>query len=154
STMTRNGTFTLTYNTVEVFNLNAGSASDTFNVAAAGLSATTKYLIDGNNPPPPASPGDTVNLDITGVVNGRVDVNGPGLFNFGGGGPPPPTFVDIETFNVTNGTYDLYIHLDATVAGSFNGPTGFSGNNLNQDNTLARLDTTGALLQIFFKNGI
>src|SRR5262249_39157215 len=44
----------------------AADGGDTFNVTP---SAATPSNIDGDNPPPPASPGDTLNVNLAGTTN-------------------------------------------------------------------------------------
>jgi hypothetical protein len=50
---------------LDKLSVNGGSASDVFNVTP---SAATTFILDGGVPPPPTSPGDTLNLDLTGSV--------------------------------------------------------------------------------------
>lgn len=60
------GLDTVTYDkTLDNLSVNGGSASDVFNV---NPSATATIIVDGGTPPPPTSPGDTLNLDLTGAA--------------------------------------------------------------------------------------
>ena len=45
---------------------NGGGGSDTFTVTP---SASTAFTVNGNNPPPPASPGDYLMVNMTGLTN-------------------------------------------------------------------------------------
>lgn len=54
------------YTGVTTLNVNGGSGDDTFNVTP---SATTAIDIEGNNPIPPALPGDTLDVDTTGTTS-------------------------------------------------------------------------------------
>jgi hypothetical protein len=48
---------------LDKLSVNGGSASDVFNVTP---SAATTFILDGGAPPPPTSPGDTLNLNLAG----------------------------------------------------------------------------------------
>jgi len=77
--------------------VNGGSGSDTFTVTP---SAATSFAVDGNAPPPPASPGDTINVDSTGatgtLVTAAFSSSGwAGSYTFGNRNPV--TFAELET---------------------------------------------------------
>jgi uncharacterized repeat protein (TIGR01451 family) len=64
-TLSPNGT-SVPYTGVSVLNAISGDATDTFMVTPH---PTTTIHVDGNLPQPPASPGDTLQFDLTGVTN-------------------------------------------------------------------------------------
>ncbi|MEX2138936.1 MAG: Calx-beta domain-containing protein [Pirellulales bacterium] len=66
STVTRAGVARVTFAGLERLALNAGQGSDTINVTPG---VATTIDIDGNPPTPPASPGDTLDVDTTGTTN-------------------------------------------------------------------------------------
>jgi uncharacterized repeat protein (TIGR01451 family) len=93
----------------DTFNINlaAGSSpqvtidgmagSDTFHITP---SATTAFTVHGGPPPPPASPGDTLDVDLTGTTNPMLSVTSTptgfqGMWTFGNA--QPITFDTIET---------------------------------------------------------
>jgi hypothetical protein len=84
---------------VQNITLTGGNASDTFNVTPnAGIT----YNVNGNNPVPPASPGDTLNINTTGTTNLGVSATGgpngfQGSYTFGN--RQPVNFTGIETLN-------------------------------------------------------
>ncbi len=147
TTFVRNGAFTTTYANIANLNVNGGTGSDTFNVTG---SASTTFFINGNAPAAPTLPGDVLNFNLAGVVNGRLDLNGPNLGSFSGTGLLPLNYTNIETINGVGGDYELFVNLGSTVAGSFNGPTGFDG---AADLTIARLNAAGTQLELLF-NGV
>jgi hypothetical protein len=80
--------------------LNGNNASDTFNVSP---SASTPITVNGSNPTPPASPGDTLNVNLTGVPTptlfAALSSSGySGSWSFGGG-LKSISFTGIETLN-------------------------------------------------------
>jgi hypothetical protein len=73
--------------------------SDTFNITP---SSTATFNIDGGNPAPPASPGDSLNVDISGTTNPSLvsvgDTNGfHGNYTFGN--RQPVNFGRVEVVN-------------------------------------------------------
>ncbi|MCO6459575.1 MAG: VCBS repeat-containing protein, partial [Pirellulaceae bacterium] len=121
--------------------LNGGDDNDTFNFAPR---TTTSFAVDGNPPvfgDPGVPPGDTLNLDLTALVNPAVLTLGPtpgsGNFSF----IPPDlqqsvSFTSIETVN--SGGTPFHLVLDMRLAGFEGGdPT---------DLIEAELDGTGTNL--------
>ena len=83
--------------TVSSITVGGGSGSDTFMMTP---SATVSFTLDGNAPVPPASPGDTVNVDLTGTtgvaVAGAFSASGwAGAYTFTNRNPV--TFSELET---------------------------------------------------------
>src|SRR6185369_3296840 len=79
-----------------------GSGNETYNVTP---SSNTTFNVHGNNPTPPASPGDSLFVDYTGVTSPSVTKtttpNGfQGAFTFGN--RKPVNFTTIETLNCAN----------------------------------------------------
>ena len=94
--VTRDGT-TVSTTGVESVAVNGGELADTFTVTP---SASTTFAIDGNNPIPPASPGDTLTVDLTGTTNPILSVIAAGsgfqgAYTFAD--RQPVTFTEIET---------------------------------------------------------
>jgi hypothetical protein len=54
------------YSTTHNLTINGGTGSDTFNITP---SANVIFIIAGNTPAPPASPGDVLNVNFAGVTN-------------------------------------------------------------------------------------
>lgn len=133
---TRNGAFTTFNSNISNFTLNGGTGDDTFSVAP---DANTTYTVVGNPPVLPAAPGDTLNLDLTGLTNPQNFITGPGdgIFNFGNA--QPLGYLSIETLNVIGGQYDLVFNLNLSIF----------GNDFVADVIQASLDATGANLQLF-----
>ncbi len=78
-----------------------GAGSDTFNVAPL---ASTTVSVDGGDPTPPASPGDTLLMDLTGTTGAALSVTNSadgtsGTWSFGGN--DPVNFSHIETLQST-----------------------------------------------------
>jgi uncharacterized repeat protein (TIGR01451 family) len=69
-TQTTIGSATVSYNAnLELLTVNAQGSSDTFTVTP---SATTIYTLDGGDPPPPASPGDTLAMNLAGTTGASL----------------------------------------------------------------------------------
>jgi Ca2+-binding RTX toxin-like protein len=174
------GNFAIDIGTTETLDVFGGDGDDTFTVGnLSGATDLVDLFMEGGNqndrfevtpnskvnifvdggqpgfvPPPPGfPPGDTLVTNLTGFTGGRADLNGIGLLNFTGGtGGSLPIFAkNIETENEVTGDYELYVNLDSTVKGSFNGPTGSNG---IADTVSFQLDVaTGTILEIRF-NGV
>lgn len=86
------------YSGVSTLNALAGLSSNTFNVTP---SATTTIHVKGGLPPPPATPGDRIDFDLTGVV-APVLVATPTPTGYTGSltsaNRAPVTFEEIESF--------------------------------------------------------
>ena len=129
SSIVRNGTALVAYDTVENLFVNAGSGDDTLDVDVdAGAdgslmvatfhggdgedvfgdsvdvspSLITAINIDGGAPSAPALPGDTLNLDMSGVGSPLIIDTITGRIIFGG--VAPFDFVEIETLNLNDGS--------------------------------------------------
>ncbi|MBI1918453.1 MAG: DUF4394 domain-containing protein, partial [Planctomycetes bacterium] len=129
-----------------VANLNGGTggpagrvsdAGDTFNITPSTI---TTFTIDGDDPPPPATPGDSLNVNLAGTTNPFLTVLSTpdgftGSYTFGN--RQPVNFQEIETLA---NTVDLSITktdgqltdtpgttLTYTIVVSNNGPLGVAG---------------------------
>jgi hypothetical protein len=92
------------YSAVTNLTIQGGTGNETYNVTP---SSNTTFNLHGNNPTPPASPGDSLFVDFTGttgpVVNKTSTPNGfQGAFTFGN--RKPVNFTTIETLNCTSPT--------------------------------------------------
>jgi uncharacterized repeat protein (TIGR01451 family) len=65
-TRTMDGGQMVSYSGIQNVTINGGTGSDTFNVTPSG---TIAFTINGGQPTPPANPGDTLNLILTGTIN-------------------------------------------------------------------------------------
>jgi hypothetical protein len=90
-------TGSVTFSGVNSLTVNAGDGSDVFNVKP---SPTTALTINANGPVAPASPGDTLNLDETGVT-GATLTGGTPNGTLTSSSHQPVTWTSIETLNVT-----------------------------------------------------
>lgn len=95
--VTDNGGGALPYSGVDILRIEGGTASDTFNVTP---SSNTTFNIHGNNPTPPASPGDSLFVDVAGTTGPSVTKTSTptgfqGSFTFGN--RQPVNFTTIET---------------------------------------------------------
>jgi len=95
--------------------ITGGDDNDTFNIFPQVGSA---ILVDGNPPVQGGAgdpPGDTLNLDVTGLASPTLDLI-PTRTGFAGvlaaGGILPVGFISIETFDIGGGTIDLRIRND------------------------------------------
>jgi hypothetical protein len=98
---TDNGGGAVPYSGVTNFTIQGGTGNETYNVTP---SSNTTFNVHGNNPTPPASPGDSLFVDYTGVtspsLNKTSTPNGfQGAFTFGN--RKPVNFTTIETLNCT-----------------------------------------------------
>ena len=105
-TLAPNGT-SVPYTGVSVLNAISGDATDTFTVTPH---PTTTIHVDGNLPQPPASPGDTLQFDLTGVTNPAISatLNANGYSgSLTSSNRAPVQFQEIESF--VNAPVDLQI---------------------------------------------
>ncbi|HXT59406.1 MAG TPA: DUF4214 domain-containing protein, partial [Pirellulales bacterium] len=96
-----------------------GSGSDTFNVAPL---ASTTVSVDGGDPTPPAAPGDTLLVDLTGTASPALSVTSSAAGSSGAwtfGGQQPIDFSHIETLQ---STADLDVTNSAPGTVAENGP--------------------------------
>ena len=120
--------------------VNAGSGNDTVNlVSNAGVGLT----VDGG------AGTDSLNATLTGVSNGRMDLNGLNLGAVSGAGLATFNFQSFEAVTASGADLELAVNLNATVAGGFNGVAGFDG---VADTTIFRLDATGQNLNALFNS--
>ena len=87
------------YSTTTNLTISGGTAADTFNVTP---SSTTTFNFNGNDPPPPASPGDSLNVNTAGTTNVLLTKNSTpsgfqGQYTFGN--RQPINFTTMETLN-------------------------------------------------------
>ena len=98
--------------------ITGGDDSDTFNLAPQ---STTSFDVDGGAPVFPTLPGDTLNLDLSGIAAGNTVLTlgmtpGSGSYSFAAPETElPVTFTSIETNNAIGGDYHLV--LDMALAG-------------------------------------
>ncbi len=76
STFQRGSDDTVGYSNVSTFNVTGSSGADTFNVTPPP-SASTTFHIHGGDPKPPASPGDTLNVNLSGTTNPQLHTTQP-----------------------------------------------------------------------------
>jgi|GEM_PF-2946039 len=102
--------------------ITGGGDDDTFNLAPQ---TTTSFAIDGGAPVLPVTPGDTLNLDLSGVAAGNTVLTlgvtpGSGSYSFAAQETElEVSFTSIETNNATGSDYHLV--LDMTLSGFQNG---------------------------------
>jgi uncharacterized repeat protein (TIGR01451 family) len=109
------------YSVATNLNANGGDGADTFDVTP---SSTTAFHIDGNAPLAPASPGDTLDVDLTGTTSPTLSFTSmpdgySGSFAFGN--RQPVTFQEIET--LANASIDLQIAKSDSAASETPGTT-------------------------------
>jgi len=146
---TTGGTVTIdnaaTINTTTGTSISGGDDSDTFNFQPR---ATTSFAVDGNDPTAGTSPGDTLNLDLTGITTPAMSLvpSGTGAFasmTFGGG-VLGVTFQEIETFDLAGGgPLDLTVAVDQSTVGNVG--AGFFAANGVADSVELSLNATGQL---------
>jgi hypothetical protein len=131
------GSATIGLTAVEKLTLNTLGGDDVIN-----LTPTTgvNFTLDGGDPT--TAPGDTLNVDVTGLTEPVVEVNGfnQTALSFGGGGFSNLSFSNFENVGAT-GTY--YVRMNVYSAGF---------GTLNQDGVgdiiVAQLDGTGTKMEL------
>ena len=134
ASVTRDVVTTISTTGVENVAVNGGNASDTFSVTPAVI---TTFAIDGNNPTPPASPGDSLSVDTTGTTNPMLTStstpNGfQGSYTFGN--RQPVNFQEIELLN----------EADLSVAKDDSPDPVLAGTNLTYTITVTNIGTLAA----------
>ncbi|HEY6231521.1 MAG TPA: hypothetical protein VIW64_09655, partial [Pyrinomonadaceae bacterium] len=94
-----NGGGAVPYSAVTNFTIQGGSGNETFNVTP---SSATTFNMNGNNPKPPASPGDSLTVDESGTTGANLSKTSTpsgfqGSFTFTN--RQPVNFTTIETVN-------------------------------------------------------
>jgi hypothetical protein len=94
-----NGGGAVPYSAVTNLTIQGGSGNESFN---ATPSSTTTYNVNGNNPTPPASPGDSLTVDESGTTGANLTKTSTpsgfqGAFTFTN--RQPVNFTTIETVN-------------------------------------------------------
>jgi hypothetical protein len=96
----------LAFTGVSTLNLFGDTGNDVFNVTPAATGGVS-ISIDGGAPTAPASPGDTLNYDATGVTS--LSTASPITAN----GKQSVSYTNIETLNVLNFPFDLAVTVSA-----------------------------------------
>lgn len=65
TSLSRGGPDVISYQNIPNVQVNGGSGADTFDITP---SSATQFTVNGNNPAPPANPGDTLSVDYTSLT--------------------------------------------------------------------------------------
>jgi hypothetical protein len=125
----------VTYANVALLTVRGGPGADTFQVTPSG---TTRFALDGGAPDPPAAPGDTLSMSLTGTAGATLaatltPTGYQGTWTFGN--RQPVDFSRMETLIPNNSTTTITSNNNpaaagqpvtflATVSGSGGQPTG------------------------------
>ena len=115
------------------------SNADIFNISPDD---DTPIDVDGMSPLA-GVPGDTLNLDLTGVTDANVSLMGVGATSISSTSHAIVTTQGLETFDVVNGTFGLLVETDQVDLGA-----GTIGNDGSSDRIQLELDSTGSNLSV------
>ncbi|MDA1048948.1 MAG: hypothetical protein O3C40_00510, partial [Planctomycetota bacterium] len=122
---------TITFDgTLEFLNVNhANTAAVTGDVVTVAPDAETTIFLNGNDPVAGSDPGDTINIDLTGLTDAVIELIPSRTGVFGtvtATGVMPLSFVNFESLNADGALFDLRIRMDLSTSANVGLNNGFA----------------------------